>query len=77
MGASKTKTFLGSRYRRIVTRRGKQRALVAVGNSILTVAYYLVLPSASSRAGSSGGMRGIIDPFPNGCRPNSPADHGA
>ena len=32
MGASKTKTFLGSRYRRIVKRRGKQRALVAVGN---------------------------------------------
>jgi transposase len=32
MGASKTKTFLGSRHRRIVKRRGKQRALVAVGN---------------------------------------------
>jgi len=32
MGASKTKTFLGSRYRRIVKRRGKQRTLVAVGN---------------------------------------------
>ena len=30
--ASKTKTFLGSRYRRIVKRRGKKRALVAVGN---------------------------------------------
>ena len=42
MGASKTKTFLGSRYRRIVKRRGKQRALVAVGNSILTVAYHLL-----------------------------------
>jgi transposase len=43
MGASKTKTFLGSRYRRIVKRRGKQRALVAVGNSILTVASHLLL----------------------------------
>ena len=43
MGASKTKTFLGARYRRIVKRRGKQRALVAVGNSILTVAYHLLL----------------------------------
>ena len=42
MGASKTKTFLGSRYRRIVKRRGKQRALVAVGNSILTIAYCLL-----------------------------------
>ena len=30
--ASKTKTFLGSRYRRIVKRRGKKRALIAVGN---------------------------------------------
>ena len=30
MGASKTKTFLGSRYRRIVKRRGKQRALLHV-----------------------------------------------
>jgi hypothetical protein len=42
MGASKTTTFLGSRYRRIVKRRGKKRALVAVGNSILTIAYCLL-----------------------------------
>ena len=43
MGASKTKTFLGSRYRRIGKRRGKQRALVAVGNSILTIASHSLL----------------------------------
>jgi len=36
MGAARTKTFLGSRYHRLARRRGKQRALVAVGNSILT-----------------------------------------
>ncbi len=42
MGASRTKTFLGARYRRIVKRRGKKRALVAVGNSILTIAYHLL-----------------------------------
>jgi transposase len=42
IGASRTKTFLGSRYRRLARRRGKQRALVAVGNSILTIAYYLL-----------------------------------
>ncbi len=42
MGAARTKTFLGSRYHRLARRRGKQRALVAVGNSILTVAYYLL-----------------------------------
>jgi transposase len=40
--AVRTNTFLASRYRRIVKRRGKQRALVAVGNSILTIAWYLL-----------------------------------
>ena len=40
-------TFLASRYRRIVKRRGKKRALVAVGNSILTIAWHLLSdPSA-------------------------------
>ena len=34
---ARTKTFLASRYKRIVRRRGKKRALVAVGNSILTI----------------------------------------
>ena len=42
IGAARTKTFLGSRYHRLARRRGKQRALVAVGNSILTIAYYLL-----------------------------------
>ena len=42
MGAARTKTFLGSRYHRLARRRGKQRALVAVGNSILTITYYLL-----------------------------------
>jgi hypothetical protein len=42
MAAARTKTFLGSRYHRIARRRGKQRALVAIGNSILTIAYYLL-----------------------------------
>jgi transposase len=42
MGAARTQTFLGSRYRRVVKRRGKKRALVAVGNSILTIAYHLL-----------------------------------
>jgi transposase len=42
IGAARTKTFLGSRYRRIAKRRGKQRALVAVGNSILTIVYHLL-----------------------------------
>jgi transposase len=42
MGAARTKTFLGSRYHRLARRRGKQRALVAAGNSILTITYYLL-----------------------------------
>jgi transposase len=42
IGAARTKTFLGSRYHRIARRRGKQRALVAVGNSILTIAWHLL-----------------------------------
>ena len=42
IGAARTKTFLGSRYHRLARRRGKQRALVAVGNSILTIAWRLL-----------------------------------
>jgi transposase len=42
IGAARTKTFLGSRYHRLARRRGKQRALVAVGNSILVIAWHLL-----------------------------------
>jgi transposase len=42
IAASRTKTFLGSRYRRLARRRGKQRALVAAGNSILVIAWHLL-----------------------------------
>jgi len=47
IGAARTKTFLGSRYHRLARRRGKQRALVAVGNSILTITYYLLSDPAA------------------------------
>jgi transposase len=40
--AAKTDTFLGERYRRLVRRRGKQRALVAVQRSILVVVWHLL-----------------------------------
>jgi transposase len=41
--ASKTKdTYLSAQYRRLATRRGKQRALVALGHSILVSAYYIL-----------------------------------
>jgi transposase len=38
----RTRTFLAARYKRIVRRRGKKRALVAVGNSILVIAWHLL-----------------------------------
>src|ERR1700722_4690190 len=41
-GAARTRTFLGSRYHRIARRRGKQRAVVALGNSILVIAWHLL-----------------------------------
>lgn len=42
-GASHTKdTYLSSQYRRLVGRRGKKRALVAVGHSLLVIAYHLL-----------------------------------
>jgi transposase len=40
--AAKTNTFLGERYRRIVKRRGKLKALVAVARSILRTIWYLL-----------------------------------
>ncbi len=40
--AAKTDTFLGERYRRIVKRRGKLKALVAVARSILVVVWHLL-----------------------------------
>jgi transposase len=42
IAASRTNTFLGERYRRIARRRGKKRALVAIGNSVLTIAWHLL-----------------------------------
>lgn len=41
-GAAKTDTFLGERYRRLVKRRGKLKALVAVARSILVIIWQLL-----------------------------------
>ena len=41
-GAAKTDTFLGERYRRIARRRGSKRAIVALGRSILVIAWHLL-----------------------------------
>jgi hypothetical protein len=40
--AGRTNTFLGERYRRIAKRRGKKRAMVAVGRSILVIVWHLL-----------------------------------
>jgi transposase len=42
VAASKTNTFLGERYRRIARRRGKKKAIVAVGRSILVIVWHLL-----------------------------------
>jgi len=40
--AGRTETFLGARYRRLARRRGKKKAMVAVGRSILTIVWHLL-----------------------------------
>ncbi len=40
--AGHTDTFLGERYRRIARRRGRKRAIVAIGRSILVIAWHLL-----------------------------------
>jgi transposase len=48
--AARTNTFLGERYRRIVKRRGKGKALVAVARSILVIVWHLLAdPNATYR----------------------------
>jgi transposase len=42
IGAARTDTFLGERYRRLVPRRGKQKAMVAVGRSMLVIIWHLL-----------------------------------
>jgi transposase len=42
VGAARTDTFLGERYRRIARRRGTQKAIVAVGRSTLVIIWHLL-----------------------------------
>lgn len=41
-GISRTNTFLGERYRRLARRQGNKRAIVALGNSALTIVWHLL-----------------------------------
>jgi transposase len=45
--AAKTDTFLGERYRRLVKRRGKLKALVAVARAILVIVWHLLADPAA------------------------------
>jgi transposase len=45
---TRTPTFLGARYRRVARRRGKGKAMVAAGNSLLTSVYYLLADPAAT-----------------------------
>jgi transposase len=38
-------TYLGAVYHRLITRRGKKKAVVAVGHTILIIAYHLLADS--------------------------------
>jgi transposase len=48
VGAARTDTFLGARYRRIAKRRGKKRAIVAIGRSILVIIWHLLNDDAAT-----------------------------
>jgi transposase len=49
-GFSRSDGFLGARYRRLSKRRGTQKAIVAAGNSMLTIVYHLLFDPASNLA---------------------------
>jgi transposase len=45
--AGRTSTLLGERYRRIARRRGKKKAIVAVGRSVLVIVWHLLADPAA------------------------------
>jgi transposase len=47
VSAGRTDTFLGDRYRRIARRRGKKKAVVAIGRSILVIIWHLLADPAA------------------------------
>ena len=47
IGAAKTDTFLGERYRRLIKRMPKAKALVALQRSILTIIFHLLADPAT------------------------------
>jgi hypothetical protein len=62
-GAARTDTFLGDKYRRIARRRGSKRAIVALGRSILVIAWHLLSdPDARFYDLGPGSYAARIDP---------------
>jgi transposase len=60
--ASRTKnTYLASQYRRVAGRRGKKRALIAVGHSMLVIFYHM-MRSGASYAGLGGDFFDRLEP---------------
>jgi transposase len=47
IATAKTETFLGERYRRLVKRMGKVKAMVAIARSILVIIWHLLNDPAS------------------------------
>jgi len=48
IGAGRTQSFLGARYRRLARRMPKKKALVATGNSMLTIVHALLSDPAAT-----------------------------
>jgi transposase len=48
IGAGRTQSFLGARYRRLIKRMPKKKALVATGNSVLTIFHALLSDPAAT-----------------------------
>jgi transposase len=48
-GTGRSRSYLGAQYHRIAARRGKKRAAVAVGHSILVMAYHVLRDGTSYR----------------------------
>lgn len=45
--AGHSKSYLGAQFRRIAARRGKKRALMAVGHTLLVIIYHMLKTGAS------------------------------
>jgi len=74
VAAGRTDTFLGERYRRIARRRGANKAIVAVGRSILVIVWHLLAdPTARFCDLGAGLLRHPPHRRPRQAQPRPPA----